>query len=153
MTMPWSPKLQTQIALLMSRKGQIVTVTTERFCKVRKGVDPIIKRSTFQCRVGVNYDNIAAVQAGRANGTLPEKNAGLPYGEWAIFPFLIEVKGDYHIRCTAIKNNFKRSSEYFQYNQAITKQEAEVKCLASEFGKGTAPEVFNIKMSSLIDIH
>ncbi len=79
-------KLQAMIDTLLTRKGQIATLVTERPCKVRKGRDAITKRSEFQCRVGVDYDNIKTVIAGRANGEKPEENAGLPWGVWALFP-------------------------------------------------------------------
>ena len=75
------PKMQAMLDLLLSRKGQIVTMLTERDCKVRKNKDPIRKRSEFQCRVGVNYDNIQSVKEGRADGTKPAENAGLPWGD------------------------------------------------------------------------
>ena len=143
---------QAMLDTLLSRKGQIVTMTTERDCKVRKGQDPVRKLSTFQCRVGVNYDNIKTVKEGRADGTKPAENAGLPWGEWALFPYVIAHKGEYYIRCTTLNNAHRVAPVYTQLGAVITRDAAQLACLASEFKDGDASEVFNIKVSSLIEI-
>jgi hypothetical protein len=143
------PQIQAYLTALMSRKGQIVTVTTERPMKVRKGQDPIQKASEFQCRVGVNYDNIKAVQEKRADGSLPQENAGLPWGEWADFPYVITHKGEYYVRCTVLRNGFRRTPTYTSMGQEITREAAQIACLASEFKDGDDNEVFNIKISSI----
>jgi len=44
-------------------KGQFVSITYGKECKVRKGRAPIHKFSKMTLRCGVEYDNIAAVQA------------------------------------------------------------------------------------------
>lgn len=136
---------------LMSLKGQIATITTTRPMKVRKGVAPITKTSKFQCRVGVNYDNIARVQAKRESGELPTENAGLPWGRWVEFPYVIEHKGELYFRCTAIRNQFVPQTTYAQLGDPITADQARSMCLASEF-KPSDGEVFNVKLSSIIDV-
>lgn len=146
------PKMQAMLDTLLSRKGQIVTMLTERDCKVRKGRDPIRKRSEFQCRVGVNYDNIATVIQGRANGEKPAENQGLPWGEWALFPYIITHKGEYYFRCTTLNNAFRKAPIYTRNGQVISKEEAQLDCLASEFSDSDQGEVFNIKVSSLIEV-
>ena len=142
---------QTQAYLdtLLSRKGQIVTVETERSMKVRKNQEAILKQSEFQCRVGVNYDNIQAVKDGRADGSKPAENAGLPWGEWALFPYVITHKGEYYVRCTVVRNNFRKAAKFIRGGAEISKEEAQVACLASEFSEGGDNEVFNIKVSSI----
>ena len=146
------PKMQAMLDTLLSRKGQIVTMLTERDCKVRKNKEPIRKRSEFQCRVGVNYDNIQAVKDGRADGTKPAENAGLPWGEWALFPYIITHKGEYYFRCTTLNNGFRRAPIFTRNGTEITKEEAQIDCLASEFSEGEPSEVFNIKVSSLLEV-
>lgn len=137
---------------LLARKGQICTFTTTRPLKVRKGQAPITKTSTFQARVGVNYDNIATVQEKRANGELPAENQGLPWGEWEVFPYVIAHKGEKYFRCTSIRNNFVSKTEYTRDGFAISKEEAQVAALASEFSTGEPSEVFNIKLSSILEV-
>ena len=143
---------QAMLDTLLSRKGQIVTVTTLRDCKVRKGQDPVRKQSTFQCRVGVNYDNIQAVKDKRAEGTLPKENAGLPWGEWALFPYVITHKGEYYVRCTVLRNAHRSSPVYTQLGATITREQAQLVCLASEFKQDADNDVFTVKVSSLVEI-
>lgn len=138
---------------LLSRKGQICTFTTTRDLKVRKGQDPIKKTSTFQARVGVNYDNIQAVKEKRANGELPAENQGLPWGTWAAFPYVIEHKDEFYFRCTTIRNNFIPKTEYTRNGQVISKEEAQAAALASEFREGEPSDVFNIKVSSILSVN
>lgn len=142
--------LPSKVTELLSKKGQIVTLTTERDMKVRKGQSPIRKRSTFQCRVGVNYDNIQAVKDKRENGELPAVNQGLPWGNWAVFPHLIEHKGEYYLRCTVLRNNFTPTVNFTRFGNLITREEAVVACLASEFKANDDNEVFTIKVSSIV---
>ena len=141
------------LALLMTRKGQIVTVKTERPVKMKKNQPAYTKTSEFQCRVGVNYDNIAVVKEGRADGTLPAENAGLPYGEWLEFPYTIAHKGDIHIRCTMLKNNFRKSAVFMLDGVVVDKEVVQAGALASEFKESTGDNaVFNIKLSNLLEV-
>jgi hypothetical protein len=139
---------------LMSRKGQIVTVKTIRAVKMRKGQPAVNKASEFQCRVGVTYDNIQAVQDGRADGTLPAENAGLPWGEWIEFPYTIGHKGETYVRCTLLKNNFRRAPVFTLVDGTeIARADVMPLALASEFKeKDEDSVVFNIKLSSILDV-
>ena len=137
------------LQLLNKKRGTIATLTTLRAMKVRKGMEPIQKLSTFQARVGVEYDNIKAVQDKRANGELPAENQGLPWGEWYDYPHIIEHKGEYYYRCTRVRNQFVPQVTYLQHGVEITKESAEIQCLASEFRGDTDNEVFTIKVASL----
>lgn len=137
---------------LLGRKEQIVTVKTERAMKVRKNEDPILKRSEFQCLVGVVYDTIPEVIAKRESGELPKENAGLPWGEWAEFPYVIHHKGEYYVRCTTVETTFQRTAEFIRNGETITREEAKAACLASEFREGDDSVIFNIKVSSIRDL-
>jgi hypothetical protein len=144
---------QTFLDTLLTRKGQIVTVKTTRPVKVRKGMPAINKTSEFQCRVGVNYDNIATVKEGRTDGTLPAENAGLPWGEWEIFPYVIAHKGERYVRCTLLQNNFHRAPVFtLEDGSVIAKEDVIPMALASEFKEGNDNAVFNIKLSSILDV-
>jgi hypothetical protein len=140
------------LALLMTRKGQIVTVKTERPVKVKKNQPAYTKTSEFQCRVGVNYDNIATVKEGRADGTLPAENAGLPWGEWIDFPYTIGHKGDTYIRCTMLNNGFHRAPVFQLDGQVVDKETVKAAALSSEFKEGSDNAVFTIKLSSLLEV-
>lgn len=144
---------------LMERKGQIVTVKTRRPLKMRKGVETVFKTSDFQCRVGVNYDNIAAVKEGRANGELPAENAGLPWGEWAVFPYVIRhtskgsAQEELYVRCTMLNNGYRKSPVFeLADGTVMDREEAMLMALASEFKEGDDNAVFNIKLSSILEV-
>lgn len=141
------------LEFLMSRKGQIVTVKTERPVKMKKGQPIVIKTSEFQCRVGVNYDNVAVVKEARENGDLPAENAGLPWGEWIEFPYTIGHKGETYIRCTMANSKFRREPVFTLIDgTVIEKAKVKLGALASEFKEGAEKIVFNIKLSSLLDV-
>jgi hypothetical protein len=137
------------LQLLNKKRGTIATLTTLRAMKVRKDKEPIQKLSTFQARVGVEYDNIKAVQDKRASGELPAQNQGLPWGQWYDYPHIIEHKGEYYYRCTRVRNQFVPQVTFLRNGIEITKAEAEQDCLASEFRDGDDNEVFTIKVASL----
>ena len=145
---------QTQAYLdtLLSRKGQIVTVKTQRPVKMKKGQPQVMKASEFQCRVGVNYDNIQAVKDKRESGELPKENAGLPWGEWALFPYVIHHKGEYYVRCTVLNNGFRKPAVYTIDGAVVDKEAVKAMALASEFREGDDNEVFNIKLSSVVEV-
>ena len=137
---------------LFAKKGQIATLTTERDMKMRKGQPLVTKRSTFQCRIGVNYDNIAVVKDKRADGTLPAESAGLPWGEWLEFPYTIAHKGEVYFRCTMLRNNFIPKTTFYLDGYEIDKEDVKVMCLASEFIEDRSNDVFNIKVSSIMEV-
>jgi hypothetical protein len=139
---------------ILGRKGQIVTVSTKRPAKVRKGSPELIKVSKFQCRVGVTYDNMAAVKEKRANGDLPAVNAGLPWGEWIVGfeNYLISHKGEIYVRCSKLNSNYKSQSQFFIDGQEVSHEVADQYLLASEKNKDADIDVFNIKLSSVVEL-
>lgn len=138
------------VTYLLTKKGQFVSFNTVRDMKVRKGVDPIRKESEFVARIGVAYDNIKNVQEKREDGRLPEENQGLPWGTWAHFPYVIEHKSEYYVRCSVAKGTVGKA-HFFQNGVEISREEAKAACLASEFKEKTGDEdIFNIKASSII---
>lgn len=147
-----APDVEQRLMHLMSRKGQIVTIVTERDCAVRKNNPQVRKRSEFQCRVGVAYDRIKAVQEKRAQGELPFENAGLLWGEWVVFPYVITHKGELYVRCTALHNTFRRTPVYSVNGMEISRAEAEQLCLASEFRPRRDFEVFTVRVSNILSI-
>lgn len=61
--------IETILPLLQNRrKGSIVTLTTSRPAKVRKGAPEMIKYSIYQVRIGHDYENQASTKAARAEG-------------------------------------------------------------------------------------
>jgi hypothetical protein len=137
---------------IISKKGNIVTVKTEKQVKVKKGKQPITKLSVFQARLGINYDNMASVKEKRENGILPEQNQGLPWGQWKVFPYVIEHNGKEYIRFSKVNSSMKNETRYFRDGLEITRDEVYNDCLASEKSKDTELDCFNIPIDNIIDI-
>ena len=137
---------------LMSLKGQIATITTTRPVRVRKNCEPITKTSTFQCRIGVDYENITAVRTARETGEMAAESAGLPWGTWYAFPHVIEHRGTFYFRCTRINNNFRPRTTYTCQGQEIPRAAVEIVALASEFRAGEPSLVFNIRLDSIVNV-
>ena len=102
---------------------------------------PIVEKvTTIVIRGGIEYDNQKVVQEGRESGALPEENAGLPWGEWAEYPFHITHKGsDYARFYTASGLDFQPKTEYYLNGELSTKAKVEPFCLKSEFRKSDEP--------------
>jgi hypothetical protein len=125
--------------ILNLKKGSFVTVAFKRAAKVRKNQ---------------TYDNIGAVQEGRENGTLPGENAGLPYGVWHTFPYVIEHNGEFHYRWTMTGGKTLDSHYEDENGNIISAENAREICLASEFPTNKGPvTVMNTKEVNLTEIN
>jgi hypothetical protein len=90
---------QVQQAVHTTPKGSNIVLEWVRDMDTRKGVEvPFSKSVRMIGRIGINYDNMAAVQDKRENGELPAENAGLPWGKWSEYPWLIEHKDKHYVR-------------------------------------------------------
>lgn len=149
--------LPSAVASLLALRGQIVNLTTNRQVKYLKTVTvaPTFKVSTFQCRAGVNYDNIAAVKEDRASGELPAENAGLNGVEWVAFPHLLRgiKSGKYQFRCTRLNGGNRTAVAFIRDGKEISREEAMAGTLASESREGEQPEVFNVCVDNITHIN
>lgn len=81
------------------QKGANIVVEWTREAKTRKGVTDIIEKSVRMVgRIGIEYDNLGVVKEKRASGELPSENQGLKWGNYEIYPYLIEHKGNHYLR-------------------------------------------------------
>jgi len=145
------------VARLLQKHGHIVTLTTKRLVKVRKGQPAVEKESTFQCRIGVSYDNIKKVQEKRESGELPPENAGLNGVEFVHYPTILQsIKShELYVRCSIVKNNFipKTTYRFVDSGVEVDRGTVEIIALAAEFPKGErSNDVFNIKLDSIIEM-
>lgn len=146
-----SPKFLSR--LLESKKGQFMTVGFKRPAKVKKNSPPLWKVWKGVVRPGCNYDNLGVVQEGRENGTLPGENAGLPYGVWHTFPYVIEHNGEFHYRWTLTGGKTLTSYYVDEKGEIIPTEKAKELCLASEFPVNRGPvTVMNTKETNLVEI-
>jgi hypothetical protein len=151
-----SVDLPVAVHALVAVHGQFVSIRTVRAIKVRKGCAEILKDSRFTVRIGVNYDNQAAVKEKRESGELPAENAGLIGREWIVFPYIMRsVKsGKYLVRCSPVHNDAcKRSVEFTRNGKTITKAEAEVDAYASEFYERDEVDAFDITVDNIVEIN
>jgi hypothetical protein len=104
-------------------------------------------------RMGIDYDNMASVQAKRESGELPAENKGLPWGTWDIFPFMIEHKGAYYLRLYAgTSDKVKPEVHFFRNGQEVSKESIKADCLASETEEKTG-DCFCCKVENMTRIH
>ena len=137
---------------ILTRKGTIVTVKTQKAVKVKKGRAPIKKLSVFQARLGVTYDNMASVKEKRENGILPEQNQGLPWGNWKVYPYIIEHNGKEYIRFSKVNSSMKNETHYYRDGIEISKDEMKIDALASEYNTKGELDCFNIPVDNIIEI-
>jgi len=149
------------IEKVSGRKGQNVKAVWQRPMKIRKGVEHVVeKRTAAIIRTGIDYENMQSVKEGRANGDLPEENQGLPWGEWAQFPYHIQHKEKDYLRLypasginVATGEGFIPEVSYFLDGVEVSKEVVMPLCLASEFRTDSEPPlVFTIKAGDLVEI-
>ena len=58
----------------------------------------LVKQTTLVCRTGVEYSAIATVALRLAEQGRTADDLTLPWGEWAVYPFLIHHKGEEYLR-------------------------------------------------------
>ena len=131
------------VGILKTNIGSNKSARWSKPLKTRKGVtDKVRKVTNLVVRAGFAYDNMGVVKEGRENGSLPEENTGLPWGEWAEYPFHIQHKGTDYVRFypasgmdVTTGKEFKPEVAYFLNDQPYTGSIDYLKtlCLASEF--------------------
>ena len=137
---------------LRNHKGQNIKAVWAKHLKTRKGVESIVEKITsIVIRAGIDYENLAVVKEGRANGSMPEVSAGLPWGEWAEFPFHIAHKGTDYVRFYPTSGSAKAQSQYLLDGKPVAKEDVIALCLASEFSKPSdeAPTCFTVKADNV----
>ena len=143
------------VSIISSHKGSNLRATWEKPLKTRKGIESkITKRTKMVIRGGIDYDNIGVVQEKRENGELPSENAGLPWGQWANFPYHIEHKGtDYARFYPASGIKFVPEVQYFLDGIETDKATIQPMCLASEFpNRDEEPLCFTIKADNVVSV-
>jgi hypothetical protein len=148
-------EVSTFIGSVSGVKGANLKALWKRNLKTRKGVQNVVtKITTAVIRTGVDYDNIKTVIEGRQDGTLPEQNAGLPWGEWVQFPYHIQHKGQDYLRMYPASGlDFTPKTTYFIDGNEARREDVETLCLASEFRiNEESPTCFTIKADSLMFI-
>lgn len=132
------------------KKGTFSTMIWERPLKTKKAFaeDVITKRTAAVVRTGINYNNMTSTQEKRASGVLPETPQPLPWGEWEVYPYIIQHKGTRYLRAYLAKN--KPTVQYFCNGVEVDKEAIESKCLKSEFKVKDDNQTFVVKVENII---
>ncbi len=138
---------------IFAKRGQFTGCLWVRTLKTRKGVLAVVTKETrATVRIGLDYDSRAKVIEARADGVLPESNAGLPWGQWLAFPYVIEHKGKLYVRLYPVEGRFPKVI-YRIDGKTASKSEVEPLCLASEFGEVRADiGCFTLGLSNLVRV-
>lgn len=134
--------------------GTYANMTTCKTLKTRKEFKDknIVKISRSTIRAGVEYDNMKSTKEGRANGSLPAKNAGLKYGRYikGEEKYFIEHNGQIYLRVSSSPN--KSRVTYLVNGIPTDEQEVKAMCLKSEFPTSEKPSVYNVNIDHIISI-
>ena len=148
---------EVQNAISNITKGANVKVTYERPVKLKKAYKgmPLTKKTTMQCRIGINYDHVLPVKKAREEGTLPKENAGIKGMEWEQYPFVLKGKNDrLFLRCYTSTFKSKSETTYLLDGQVVNKEDFEDAMLASEKSRGHNPAgAFNLPIEGIQVLH
>lgn len=135
-------------------KGQFKVVEWLRPCEVKKTCPaPIFKHTRMVMRAGINYDNMRSVIEGRANGTLPAVNVGLPYGKWLVFPYIIECNGEVMLRLYP-NGNGQVEEHFFMNGMEVDRDSVACYLYASELRyDDSQPLVKNVKLKNMVSLN
>ena len=135
----------------LDKTGQICSVVWRRSCKVRANCPFAIEKEVCATvRAGLNYDNQAVVKEKRETGELPAKNAGLSWGEWLIFPYVISHKGQNYFRFYPFPGG-KVVTQYFRDGERVNFEQVEQYLLASE-KQDKSGDCFVVNESSIVNL-
>ena len=134
--------------------GTYTNMTTCKTLKTRKEFKDknIVKISRSTIRSGCDYENLKSTKQGRADGSLPSQNSGLPYGSWISGEekYFIEHKGNIYLRVTNGPN--KSRVTYLVNGIPTDEQEVKAMCLKSEFPTSEKPSVYNVNINHIVSI-
>jgi len=151
--------MDTEVILknLKSAPGSNLTACWIRPVKTKKNYHgkEITKMTCAKIRCGIDYENILRVKLRREIGELPEKNAGLPWGEWKEFPYIITNNNQEYIRLYFASDRFAENGSkpvvsYWIDNAKINKKDYEQYFLASEFYDKTKMDCFTINARHIV---
>ena len=137
--------------------GTIHSLQWIRPAKTKKScVDEITKtvRAT-NIMLNASYDNLKRVKQGRADGTLPEENAGIPGFEWVHYPLILRsIKtGKLYLRMETMANS-KFETEWRRNKAIVAKALIEQDLLSSEkSSREEMPMVLNVALDNIIAIN
>jgi hypothetical protein len=108
------------------------------------------KRTRAVVKTGIDFANLKEVKQGIASGERGEVES-LPWGEWAVFPYLINHKGAEYLRLYPAGG--KPDVEYFVNGKKVDRETFKsylTPSAAAEMDKGEAPITFTVKAENVV---
>jgi hypothetical protein len=144
------------IQAILNKKGQIATLSTKRplklLSKFRNVNIDAYKVSTFQARIGANYENLASIKEKREDGIEAQPLVGKSF---VIHPYILksDKTGKLYVRLYSIKNNFNRKNEFFVNGVKLEEKQLKDYCLAEEYTeKGFDPVLVDYPLEGVMEI-
>lgn len=145
-------------AKALTKKGQFANIKYARPCKTLKGAPEIVKTTTaYNVRIGAQYDALKSTQEAKGVSSTEEAHAvnqGLKGFEWVQYPYILKAtkSGKEYVRIETAKNS-KFETVYTMNGKVISKAEAEPYLQSSEKKHGDMPNVMNIGLENITEIH
>lgn len=147
---------QVKSAIVATPKGANIIVEWVRPCETLKGcADTITKSVRMVGRIGVEYDNLAAVQSKRESGELPAENKGLNGMEWVEPPYLLRSlkSGRYLIRLyKGTSDKVQPETHFFRNGVEVSKDEL-ANVLTAKEKKSSHGDCFSCHVDDMTRIH
>lgn len=136
--------------------GTIHSLKWTRPAKTKKSCEDEITKTVIATNIMLNasYDNLKRVKEGRADGTLPEVNAGLVGFEWVHYPLILRSirSGKLYLRMETMSNS-KFETEWRRNKEIVAKALIEENLLSSEKrSSDELPTVMNVAIDDIISI-
>lgn len=143
--------------IISAAKGSFQSVTwksnpTPAACHKKAGI-ALEKITTAVCKAGIDFAKLSTVKEGISSGERGEVES-LPWGEWEIFPFTIQHKGERYIRLYPASQKNQSKTIYKVNGGEVSKDIFLGYLTPSEQAKmqsGEKPLCFTVKESNLID--
>jgi hypothetical protein len=139
---------------ILNAKGQFVKAVwksnpTPAAAHKKAGIQ-LEKHTSAVCRSGINFANLSSVQQGIEEGTRGEVQE-LPWGQWKVFPYIIEHKEAEYIRL--YPTDSKCETLYFVNGVEVDRDAFSAYLTPSDAAKmtsGEKPECFTIKRENIL---
>ena len=139
---------------ILSAKGQFVKAVwksnpTSAAAHKKAGI-VLEKHTSALCRAGINFANLSSVQQGIEEGTRGEVQE-LPWGQWKVFPYIIEHKEAEYIRL--YPTDSKCETLYYVNGVEVDRNAFSAYLTPSDAAKmtsGEKPECFTIKRENIL---
>ena len=148
-TLPISPAAQALIDAVKACKGQFINAaftSTVKPAAANKHLT-LTKETVGVFRSGIDYAQLASVKEGIASGERGEVES-LPWGQWALFPWIIVHKETEYIRLYPVAGNIPAVT-YFVDGTEVAKIDFQAHLTPSQLADKEAPACITKKLAEI----